>query len=69
MEKITISIKGMHCASCAGNVEKSLRKVKGVKEAKVSLMTEKAFVESEGATREDLAKAVARAGYRASEIK
>ena len=69
MEKITISIKGMHCASCAGNVEKSLRKVKGVKDVRVSLMTEKAFVDSEGATREELAKAVARAGYKATEIK
>ncbi len=68
MEKVTIVVKGMHCASCAGNIERSLKKVKGVKNATVSLLTEKAFVESEGADKKELAKAVERAGYKATKI-
>lgn len=31
MEKITLNISGMHCASCAGNIEGALRKTQGVK--------------------------------------
>lgn len=68
MEKVTILVKGMHCASCASNIERSLKKVPGVKNATVSLLTEKAFVESEGANKEELAKAVSRAGYKATKI-
>src|SRR3989344_6287584 len=48
MKKATIQIEGMHCASCASNIEKSLKKVKGVKSASVNLMAKKGFVEIEG---------------------
>ncbi|MBS3081350.1 heavy-metal-associated domain-containing protein, partial [Candidatus Pacearchaeota archaeon] len=27
MKKIKLTIEGMHCASCAGNIERSLKKV------------------------------------------
>ena len=64
-----ISIQGMHCSSCASNIEKSLKKVPGVKEATVSLMTQKGFVEcDDSVSEEDLKKAVARAGYKAVSI-
>jgi len=33
MKKATIEIGGMHCASCALNIQKSLGKVAGVKNA------------------------------------
>jgi len=59
----------MHCASCASNIEKSLKKVKGVKEANVSLMTKKGIIEVEDSVSdEELEKAVARAGYKAVSI-
>jgi len=45
VKKTTISIKGMHCASCAVNIEKSLKKTKGIKNANVNFSTEKAVVE------------------------
>jgi P-type Cu+ transporter len=45
MEKVTIPIKGMHCASCALVIEKTLSKTEGVKEAKVNYGTEKVSVE------------------------
>ena len=69
MKKYKITISGMHCASCAGNVERSLRKVKGVKNVSVSLMTNKSIVEAEDSvSEEELKQAVARTGYKAVEI-
>ena len=70
MKKYKITISGMHCASCAGNVERSLRKVNGVKNLSVSLMTNKAIVEAEDSVSEEaLKQAVARTGYKAVEVK
>lgn len=67
--KTKLTIEGMHCASCASNVEKSLKKVPGVKEASVSLMLKKAILETDTNTsQEDLKKAVARVGYKVSKI-
>ncbi len=41
MEKrLDFGIKGMHCASCVNVIEKSLKKIEGVKEANVNLATE-----------------------------
>ena len=65
MKKIKLTISGMHCGSCAGNIERSLKKVSGVKTVSVSMMTNKGIVEAEDAVSdEDLKKAVARAGYK-----
>ena len=66
MTRKKIAITGMHCSSCASNIERSLKKVPGVKEVTVSLMTGKGFVECEDkVSDDDLKKAVARAGYKA----
>ncbi|MBS3070862.1 heavy-metal-associated domain-containing protein [Candidatus Pacearchaeota archaeon] len=63
--KIKLKIEGMHCASCASNTEKSLKKISGIKEASVSLMTKKGIVESDAEINdEELKKAVARVGYK-----
>lgn len=43
--KIELSISGMHCASCAVNLEKALSHVEGVQEAQVQYGTQKAVVE------------------------
>lgn len=45
MEKITIPIKGMHCASCALTIEKAISKVNGVDSIKVNYGTEKVTIE------------------------
>jgi Cu+-exporting ATPase len=64
-KKIKITIEGMHCASCASNIERSIRKVKGVKEVSVSVMTKKGFVEMEEDVKDsDIKDAVARTGYK-----
>ena len=69
MKKIKLTISGMHCASCAGNIERSLKKVQGVKSCSVSLMTNKSVVEVEdNVSDEDLKKAVARTGYKVVEV-
>lgn len=65
MRRVKLTIEGMHCASCAANVERSLKKVKGVKEVSVSIMTSKGFVEIEDNVNEkELKDAVSRAGYK-----
>src|SRR6266849_1388348 len=65
--KKTFSIKGMHCASCVGILERSLKKVDGVEQAVVNLATEKATViyDSQKVTDQHLASAVANVGYQA----
>ena len=69
MKKLKLTIEGMHCASCAGNIERSLKKVAGVKEASVSLMLKKGTVEAEDSVDiEELKKAVVRAGYKVSKV-
>ena len=69
MKKIKLTIQGMHCASCASNIERSLKKVSGVKNVSVSLMTNKSIVEVEdNVSEESLKQAVARTGYKVVEI-
>ena len=65
MKKIKVKISGMHCASRANNVERSLKKVLGVKDVRVILMMNKAFVEVEDNVKEEeLRKAISNAGYK-----
>ena len=69
MKKIKLIIQGMHCASCANNIERSLKKVSGVKEATVNLMLRNGFVESEdNVSNEEIKKAVSKAGYKVVSI-
>ena len=66
MKKIKITLDGMHCASCANNVEKSIKKLSGISNVSVSLMTKKAIVECDDkVTHEELKKAIEKTGYRA----
>ena len=69
LKKIKLAIEGMHCASCASNIERSLKSVKGVSNANVSLMLKKANVEVEDSvTDDDLKKAVAKVGYKVVKV-
>ncbi len=63
-----MAIDGMHCASCAVLITKSLQKVPGVKEANVNYGTQKARVEydEKQAGEKDLMEAVNKRGYSAS---
>ncbi|WP_296178841.1 heavy metal translocating P-type ATPase [Pseudomonas sp. UBA1879] len=62
-----LPITGMTCASCAGRVERALRKVPGVKSATVNLANERAHVEVlQKIDPAHLIAAVDKAGYGAS---
>ncbi|MFZ6762705.1 heavy metal translocating P-type ATPase [Pseudoroseomonas sp. WGS1072] len=61
-ERITLPITGMTCASCAGRVERALRRVPGVAEAQVNLAGETAEVRGTAELRA-LSEAVGQAGY------
>ncbi len=67
MEKIILNISGMHCASCAGNIESALRKLSGVFSSQVNFATEKAYIEFEPKILSvgDLISAIEKAGYKA----
>lgn len=45
MDKATIGIMGMHCASCAMIIEGGLKKTEGVKSAAVNFATSRATIE------------------------
>ncbi len=69
MKKAKINIEGMHCASCASNVEKSLKKIKGIKNISVNAVIGKAFLEiDENIKEENVKKAIKDAGYNPKEI-
>ena len=65
VDKVTLNIGGMTCASCVLHVEKALTEVPGVLSASVNLATEQAAVQylSEVATLEDFRYMVTDAGY------
>ncbi len=63
-------LHGMHCSSCAGLIERSLKKVPGIKQANVNVAAEKATIITEPGmvTPEQVIQAVRRAGYDASPV-
>ncbi len=65
IEKVTLPIAGMNCASCAVNIEKALRKKAGVLKATVNFAAEKAYVEyaSSATSVAGLEKTVRDTGY------
>lgn len=69
-ENIKLAISGMHCTSCAGIIERELKKVDGVTEANVNFSTQKASIAltQELSDHEALIQAVERAGYKAEEL-
>ncbi len=63
MAKQIFRIEGMHCASCARNIEKSVKRVKGINSAVVNFATQKLYVEAEDTVSDkDIQKAVSRVG-------
>lgn len=68
--RVNLSLSGMHCTSCAGIIEKGLKKVSGVKEAKVNFTAEKAtvFFDESRSSVQDLINSVKKSGYQAAEF-
>lgn len=67
MAKVTLDIFGMHCASCANNIETALKKFPGVTGARVNFASEQAFIEflPEKLGAQDIIAVVEKAGYKA----
>ena len=65
VERVSLNIGGMTCASCVARVERSLRRVEGVRTASVNLATERATVEFDPSVGgpSALRRAVEDAGY------
>ena len=69
MQKIVkLDLGGMHCVSCANNIESNLRKTPGVKEVNVNFASEKARVTIDDAvvSADKLIEVVKASGYQAS---
>lgn len=65
MKKATMRISGMHCVSCAQNIERTLKKLKGVSYAGVNFASENATVEFDGSLvdEEQIKKSIRDIGY------
>jgi len=70
LEKVTLPVQGMSCASCVKKVEGALNGVAGVIEARVNFATERASVEYIPGivSLDDLKRAVKDAGYEILEV-
>jgi Cu+-exporting ATPase len=70
-DKVVLIVDGMHCASCAANVERAIGSLPGVTEASVNLASGKATVEyiPEAADPSAIAEAIVKAGYQAQAVK
>jgi P-type Cu+ transporter len=68
-ERVTLPVRGMHCAACVGKVERALKEAGGVDEASVNLATEQATIafDPERTTLAALRDTVAHAGYELAE--
>ena len=64
-QKVTLTVIGMHCQSCAQRTERALKKVKGVEGVSVHLERDQAEVEfrPDRATVDDLKQAVRAIGF------
>ena len=65
IEKLSLPINGLHCASCIITVEKEIRKLPGIKVAHVNYATEIAHVEyiSGETTTKEIIGAIKKSGY------
>ena len=66
MKKIKLNIEGMHCASCANNIERIVKKMPGVNSCNVNLLMKKGYIECSDEVKEgDIVNKIEKAGYEA----
>ncbi len=67
-KKIKLKINGMHCSSCAMNIDFDLEDLEGVKSAKTSYAKEECEIEFDGkkVKEEIIIKTIAKTGYSAA---
>lgn len=68
-KKTVLKISGMHCASCAANIENTLKKETGVNSANVNFASEKLYVEfnADQTSIDKIKKAIEKSGYSGTE--
>jgi copper chaperone CopZ len=66
MGTVEIKIEGMTCGHCAMSITKELTAISGVGEVKVDHTAGKAEVRVDGVSNDQLADAIAEAGYKAT---
>lgn len=54
--KMKFKIKGIDCANCAAELERTIQKIEGVTEASLSFMTEKLVMEIEDDRKDEVLK-------------
>ncbi len=66
VDKISLPVEGMTCASCVARVEKSIAKIEGVTDVAVNLATEKATfnIDKSKTGIGEIKKVVEEAGYK-----
>lgn len=67
-EEYTLSVVGMNCGHCTGQVEQALKSVPGVAAVSVSLEHARATVRGDAISHDALIAAVAKVGYRAAPL-
>lgn len=67
MKKVKLKIDGMHCTSCAMNIDFDLEDLEGVKAAKTNYAKQECDVEfdSEKVSIEQILQTIKRTGYKA----
>lgn len=70
MRKISISISGMHCTSCAGIIERAVKKLDGINQANVNFAANKANVvfDENALSVDEIISVIKKAGYEAEVI-
>lgn len=71
MKKIILNIEGMHCTSCAMNIDFDLEDLEGIKSAKTNYAKQKCEVELDEnkVTINKVLKQIQETGYKAALIK
>ncbi len=69
-KRISLSLFGMHCSSCANIIERQLKKTPGVKQATVNFSAEKASIlfDENVSTAKNLIDAIAKVGYHGEQV-
>jgi copper chaperone CopZ len=64
-KQVVLKITGLHCAGCAGSVEKALNNTPGISTASVNLKEAKASIEydADKITESDLVSVIKKAGF------
>lgn len=67
--KTVLKIEGMHCAGCAGSIERAVGRVEGVKEVKVDREAGRAVIDHEArVSRESIVALVNEIGFTAHPV-